>query len=297
MKKKVLVFGGSGLVGSRFIELNENQFDINAPLAEETNILDETDIKNVFEKFSPDAVINFAAFTNVEEAQKQKDDKEGMVFKINAMGARNVAKFCKEYRAHLVHISTEYVFDGTKESGPYQEDDQPNPINWYGQTKYYGEQFVRESGCMLTLVRISMPFSSGYGAKKDIARFFLEELSNNHEIKAIENQRITPTLVDDIAKGLALVVDRKPQGIYHLCSISFTTPFELAKLLANDFGLDKSLIKPISLTMYNQTKTAKLLKNSWLSPNKFIKEYGKILHSVEEAVSLFKQMIDEMSPH
>lgn len=291
--QKVLLFGGSGLVGSRFSELKKTQFEISAPDGTQVDILNEEQIIKAFEQFKPACVINFAAYTNVEQAEKEKGDKDGLCFRVNATGAKNVASVCKNLGMHLIHISTEYVFDGEKETSPYTEEDKPNPINWYGQTKYFGEQFILDSGCEFTLVRISMPYSANYDQKSDIARFFLSQLRSNSQIRAVEDQEISPTLVDDIANALAVVVDKKPGGVHHVAAKNYTTPFEFAKLIAQTFNLDSSLVFPVTLEEYSKTKTARLLKNSGLDCSKFVRDFGSnILHTVEDGIKLFKQMID-----
>lgn len=294
--KKVLVFGGSGLVGSKFIELSSQTFEIKSPLVTEADILNKDQIRKLAQEFNPDTVINFAAYTQVEDAESQKGDKEGGCYLINVVGAKNVAEICKEFDKKLIHISTEYVFDGKKSESPYIEDDKPNPVNWYGQTKYFGERFVLQSECFADIIRICMPFSAFYELKEDIARFFLEQLRNGAEITAVEDQRITPTYVADIGYALKVVIEAGKQDIYHVCSTNFTTPYEFAKLIANQFSLDAGLVKPVSFDEYNKGKKAKLLKNSWLSCAKFVSEFGEgILHPVEKGVDTFKAVVDGKS--
>ncbi len=293
MSKKILVFGGSGLVGSKFIEIYNKTFEMLSPLASEVDILDKERLLKIVSEFNPDSIINFAAYTNVEEAQKQVGDKNGICFQINAVGAKNIAEVCKNLNKYLVHISTEYVFDGTKENAPYVEEDSPNPINWYGDTKYSGEKFVLESGVGGAIVRISMPYSPYYELKKDVARFFLEQLKSGNPIAAIEDQRITPTLVDDIANALNVIVERKVLGLYHVSARDSVTPLEFVKTIAETFNLDYRALSSITFDEYNKTKTAKLLKYSWLNPSKFEKEFGEgILHSVEENLITFKKAVD-----
>lgn len=284
---KIAVFGGSGLVGSKFLQINSNRFDITAPDSSLVDITDFSQVLNFVRKIEVGVVINFAAFTNVDEAEKQKGDREDLAYKLNATGAKNVADACKTFGKYFIHISTEYVFDGTKSDSPYTEDDKPNPINWYGTTKYFGEEFVQNSGCIFTIVRLSMPYSGHYEQKTDIARFFLNQLKEKKRIQAVKDQNITPILTDDIAGALAAIIEKKSPGIYHVASKNYTTPFDFAKLIAKTFNLDASLTVPIQLEEYNQNKQAKLLKNSWLSPSKFEKEFGEgILHTVEENVKL-----------
>ncbi len=295
MIKKVLTFGGAGLVGAKFIQLNSQKFDINAPMSSDVDILNKTQISQIVEEFNPDSIVNFAAFTDVEEAENQKDDKEGICFRVNATGARNVAEVAKDFNKHLVFISTEYVFDGTKENAPYAEQDLPSPVNWYGQTKLAGEQAVLEIGGRSVIMRISMPFSAQYELKKDVARFFLAQLKSNQPVRAVEDQRITPTLTNDISDALVILLQNASEGIYHVSSRDSVTPLEFVKTIAETFKLDYSLISSIALDEFNKTKKAKLLKYSWLNPAKFEKEFGMdILHTVEEALINFKQEIDRL---
>lgn len=291
--KKILVFGGSGLVGSKFIDLYSKDFEIKAPEASAVDILNKDQLINITKEFNPDVVVNFAAYTQVEQAESQKDDKNGICYLINAVGAKNIAEVVKEFDKKLIHISTDYVFDGTKLWSPYTEEDKPNPINWYGQTKHFGEQFIVEIGCPSAIVRICMPFSAFYELKKDIARFFLEKLQKGEEINAIEDQRITPTLVSDIAAALKILIETDSNGFYHVSSTDSVSPLEFAKIIAEIFKLNYSLISPINFDEYNKTKMAKMLKFSWLNPAKFEKEFGEgILHTVKEGLVIFKKEID-----
>ena len=292
--KKILVFGGSGLVGSKFIGLFDRVYEIEAPKAQAVDILNKDQVSKVIDDFNPDSVINFAAYTNVEEAENQTGDKNGIAFQINAVGAKNVAEVCKVADKHLIHISTEYVFDGTKQDFPYNEDDKPNPINWYGQTKYQGEIEVNNTQGKNVIVRISMPYTAFYGQKKDVARFFLEQLKMGNKISVVKDQQITPTLVSDIAHALKIILDNKALGIYHVSGKDNTTPLDFAKTIVETFKLDYSLVSGVSLDEYNQNKKAKLLRNSSLNPAKFEKEFGdNILHTIEEALVIFKKEIDE----
>lgn len=291
--KKILVFGGSGLVGSKFIQLHSQVFEIKSPSATEVDILNGDQILKNVEDFDPDTIINFAAYTQVENAEGQKDDKDGICYQINAVGAKNVADVSKKLNKKLIHISTDYVFDGTKDSSPYTEEDEPNPINWYGQTKYAGEQLILESGCSAIIARICMPFSPFYEFKKDLARFFLGELQNGRKVRATDDQRVTPTYANNIVNALKLLVESNVIGLYHISSTDSVTPLEFVKTMTEVFHLDYSLISGISLDKYNNGKKAKLLKYSWLNPTKFEEEFGEgILSTVEEGLINFKKEID-----
>lgn len=287
----IVIFGGEGMVGSRFITLHSGSFEIIAPTIAELDFTDFEKTKNFLESKNPSVVINFAAITNVEASEEEKGNREGLTYKVNSLAVKNLAQVCKEQDYHLIHISTDYVFDGTRTS-PYTEEDNPNPINWYGETKYLGEKFIKDVDVGHTIVRIEMPFSAHFELKKDIARIFLNMLQNSQKIKAITDSDITPVLVDDIANALKLLIEKKPTGIYHVVSTSTTTPFKFAKKIAETFGLDENLVKETTFNEYNRNKKAKLLRHSWLDSSKFVKEFGEgILHTIDESLELFKKQV------
>lgn len=294
--KKILIFGGSGMVGSRFLGLYKDKFEINAPNMEEVDILNKTSVTKIFADFCPDAVINFAAYTNVEEAEKQNGDKDSICYMINVIGVKNIAEVSKKNGVHLVHISTEYVFNGEKSESPYTEGDMPGAINWYGKTKQMADETILGSGCSFTIARISMPYCIDYPIKKDVARFFLNQLKQGLKVYAIDGQKITPTFTDDLANAFALIVKKSPRGIYNLSVTDYITPFEFAKKIALEFGFDPDLIDRVSFDEYNNKKTAKLLKYSWLDSSKFVKEFGSgIFHLVDENIKGFKKGVDALN--
>lgn len=283
------------MVGSRFIELYKDSYDIVAPTIEELDFLDFSATRELVKKENPKMLINFAAITNVEGSEKEKDDLDGITYKVNTGAVENLSDIANDFDLHLVHISTEYVFDGEKADGPYTEEDTPNPINWYGKTKYLAEQAIIESGCVSTIIRIAMPYTSEFPLKKDIARRFLEVLRGGEEIRAISDSEITPVFIDDIASALDAILKEKAQGIYHVVPDNHTTPFGFASLIADTFNLNKALIKELGFDEYNSSKDAKLLRHDWMSNKKFTTQFGpRILHTIEESLEEFKKQIDAL---
>ena len=139
-----------------------------------------------------------------------------------------------------------------------------------------------------------MPYSAKYELKSDVARFFLGKLRGCEEISAIVDQKITPTLVDDIVNALVILIQKKPVGICHICTTTPITPFEFVKLIGEIFGLETTKLNSVKLSEYNRNKLAKLLRNSTLNPAKFERQFGKgILQSVEENLRLFKTQQSE----
>lgn len=292
MKQKLLIFGGSGLVGSKFISSFRHKYEITSPEIDDLDILNKDALFSFVESQAAKTVINYAAYTNVDKAEEERGDKSGLAYKLNVLAVKDLCEICRKINKHLIHYSTDYVFDGTKSAKPYTEEDKPNPVDWYGETKYLGEKFILESGVRATIIRISMPFSSKYDLKQDIVRFFLSELILGKEIIAIDDQIVTPVLVDEAANALKKIIESCATGIFHTVSSSFTTPFDLARMIADKFGFDKNLVKPTKLKDYNKTRTAKRLRYGWLSVEKFEKKFGKnILHNIEEAIDIFKRQI------
>jgi dTDP-4-dehydrorhamnose reductase len=287
---KILILGGSGLVGSRFIELAA-QYDIIAPSHEELDLLDFKKLETYLQEVDAEIVINLAAFTNVDTAEEEKDDEEGMVYKLNAAMPKVLAQNCTDLNKYLIHISTDYVFDGLKTT-PYVEEDSPNPVNWYGTTKMLGEGEVSESGANYLIVRPEMPYSSHFDKKLDIARIFVKMLKEGKQINGVSDQKITPTYVDTLVNGLFKLIEARATGIYHLASTDSTTPYDFAVMIAEKFGLNKELVKAVPFLEYNKTRKAKRPQNSYLDVSKFETEFGKgILKTVGESIDEFKSKI------
>jgi len=163
MKKQIIATGLSGLVGSRIRELLKDKFEfINFSLDSGIDITNFSLLKKEFQRFpSAVAVLHLAAFTDVNRAWEQRRDKRGLCYRVNVLGTKNIAQLCQQTNKYLIHISTDFVFDGNKGlNKPYIEKDKPNPIEWYGQTKLWAEQEVVKSGSKDVILRIAFPFKS-----------------------------------------------------------------------------------------------------------------------------------------
>jgi dTDP-4-dehydrorhamnose reductase len=289
---KILILGGSGLVGSRFVELSKQQFEVDAPTHNDLDLFNEHEIANFLASSNAEVVLNLVAVTNVDGCEDEKDDTEGQVYKLNTLMPKNLAVECKKTGKHLLHISTDYVFDGEKTESPFTEEDQVNPVNWYGKTKLLGEQNVIEVDPGFTIARIEMPYSSHFEKKKDFARFFLESLQQGKEFKSIEDQNITPIFVDDLVHALQKLSQEKVGGIWHVASSDSITPLEFAKEVAAQTHLNSDKIVPIKFADFNAGRKASRPHHSWMSVKKFEQKFGTdILKSNKEGIEKFlKQM-------
>jgi dTDP-4-dehydrorhamnose reductase len=282
---EILGTGLSGLVGSRIVELNPQYQFTDLSLDTGYDILKPESIEKVFAENPAEIVLHLAAFTDTNAAWDQKGDKSGLCYRLNVVGTQNIANLCKKYGKHLIHISTDFVFDGTKEK--YFETDIPNPIDWYGQTKYEAEKIATGA----TIVRIAYPYRSNFPSKTDLVRKIKSKLENHETLNLFSDQITTPTFIDDIAKGLALIIDKKPIGIYHLVGSSSQSPYDMALLIAKTFDLDSSLIKASSLTDYLKTPDARpYAPNLALSNQKFVSKFGFTPKTLTEGlVELMRQ--------
>jgi len=252
-KMKVIGTGLSGLVGSRVQELLKDKYQwVNFSLDSGVNILDEESLAAAFEenKDAP-AVLHLAAFTDTGAAWEQRGDKKGLCYRLNVLGTRNIIRLCQKYRQYLIYISTDFVFSGRKK-GQYTEKDTPDPIEWYGQTKYWAEKEVLESGLPAAVVRIAFPFRSYFEAKKDIVRRIIDGLREKSLYPMFTDQVITPTFIDDIAVGLDYFLGSKPRGIYHLVGPQPVSPYRLAQLIAHVFGFNPKAVKKGNLLAYQE---------------------------------------------
>lgn len=276
------------MVGSRFLELAKD-YNTVSPSHEELDLLDFAKLETYLLESDADIVINFAAFTDVDEAEKEKDNKDGLAYQLNVLVPRTLAQNCLSSNKYFVHISTGYVFDGTKQT-PYLESDVTNPVSWYGATKSEGEDEVKNISPEFLIVRPEMPYCAHFDKKLDMARTFVKLLQEGKEINAVADQKITPTFVDTLVYGLFRLIETKAGSIYHLASTDFTTPFDFSVMIAEKFGLNKDLIKSAPFAQYNQTRVAKRPQNSFLDVSKFEIEFGKgILKTVAESINELKR--------
>ncbi len=235
--KKVLVIGASGLVGSHFVELAKDKLEI-VPVDEKTlDITNATSVKDYFEKNNFDSVLNFAAITNVDGAEKERGNEKGITWRLNVEGPENLSSVCKEKDIFLVQISTDFVFTGTGDyPGPYAEDSKISPtmerLGWYGWTKNRAEERVRVSGVRSAIVRISYPFySSEFSPKLDFAKNYLKLYDEGKLFPIFTDQTFTPINVDDLIESLVKILDEEIQGIYHIVSGDTATPFDFVEYL------------------------------------------------------------------
>ncbi|MBI1863111.1 sugar nucleotide-binding protein [Candidatus Microgenomates bacterium] len=243
--KKIAITGPSGLVGSRIIELLSSDFAFIPLPQEELDITDAEQVNQKFKTLDADLLLHLAAYTNVDGAETNKE----MARSINVEGTRNLFTAATKKTMQFVYISTDFVFDG--DHPPYDESSVPNPIGYYGQTKYEGEQVVKDAAMV---VRITYPYRKSYEARPDFMRSIKRLLSEGKTIGGITDSTFTPTFIDDIAYGLKHLMNHYSPEIYHLVGSASMSPYEAFVAIAQTFGLDESLIVKTTYDEYFKGK-------------------------------------------
>lgn len=248
---KLLITGAGGLLGSRLAELAlRKNFEVHSAYRQhepaygipfQLDVFDKSQVEKVFRKVNPDAVVHAAALTDVDVCERDKE----LAWKINVVGTENIASFCKKHQAFLIHISTDYVFNGKR--GLYSETDEPDPISAYGVTKLASEERVKNLTEEYCIARTSVIYGATPAAGKvNFALWLIDKLKSNSEVKIITDQWNSPTLNTNIAAMLLEVIARKLTGTFHLAGATRVSRFEFSKLLASTFGLNPDLITPTS---------------------------------------------------
>ena len=239
--------GASGLLGEGFQHISKdtkNEFILcytkNKILnAEQLDITKNDAIKSFFKIHKPDVTINCSAITDLDFCEKNKSH----VLDVNTLGAKKLAQVCNVHNSHLIHISTDYVFDG--QAGPYQENDMPNPISYYGQTKHQSEELVLKENENFCVVRTGMLYGWSQN-KQNLATMITSELRNNRQVKLINDLQVSPSYTDNVAEMILELALMKISGIFNVANSSIVTRYDFGLLLSEVFELNKSLIKPIS---------------------------------------------------
>ena len=252
---KILGTGLTGLVGSRIVELLRDKYDFeNLSRASGVDISDKDKVLEKIKNSDAQIVLHLAAKTDVDGCETDKPlGQNGEAWKINVEGTRNIANGCLQTNKKLIYISTDFVFDGKNPpEGGYVETDVPSPINWYAKTKYEAEKIVQSLKTSWIIARIAYPYRAEF-TKPDFFRAILEKLREGKAIEVITDQIFTPTLIDDIAFALNILIQGNSVGIFHVVGSQRLTPFDAAKIIADEFlELDKSVInKTTMLEFFN----------------------------------------------
>jgi len=242
------VTGASGLLGSKLVDTLSKGYEVVPthnmqalyPNSIRMDIAERNDVFRVLCTIRPDMVVHSAAETNVDKCETERE----WAWRLNATATRNIAEACIKIGAKLIYISTDYVFDGVK--GLYGEEDEANPVNYYGLTKLRGEQFVRELCDGFVIARTSVLY--GWHRKKlNFATWVIDSLGSGKRISVAEDHYNSPTLADNLAEMILGIMKIDTTGIYHMAGGERISRYEFATRIAEAFDFDKKLITPVKM--------------------------------------------------
>ena len=260
--KKIVITGSNGLLGQTLVNLllkepenysviglsiGNNRMNRNDFQFYNIDITNYDQLKQCISNIKPSVIINTAAMTNVDICELKQYECN----LLNVQAVKHLAQICDMFNIHLIQISTDFIFDGTE--GTYKETDVPNPLSVYGHSKLKAENIIKSSDINFSILRTILVYGKVNNSKKsNIVLWVKEMLENNKEITIVDDQYRMPTYVEDLAMACKLIVDKNISGVYHISSNELLSVFEIANQIADVFGLNKKLIKPISTKTLNQ---------------------------------------------
>jgi len=262
--KKVFLTGGTGQLGKEIINILKDEYLIYAPKKEEIDLENFERIYDYLKNINPDIIILSGAYTDVDKAEEEKEK----VYKINFLSTKEFVKYAFCYDKILIFISTDYVFDGKKEI--YSEDDIPNPINFYGETKYLSEKEIILNLKKYFIIRTSWLYGEG---KKNFVYKFLKKCEEEKIIKVVKDRYGSPTYAKDLAQGIKEILKSENYGIYHIVNTGRVSRFEFAKEILNIMKMNIK-IEPVPSSYFKEI--AKRPFSSALSNNKFCSNFYKL---------------------
>ncbi len=297
--KTILVTGSNGLLGQKITEriLDTRRFNLVATskginrftskegyIYAEMDILNPENVKSVIEKYKPDAIIHTAAMTNVDTAEEQKE----LAYALNVEAVATLISVCEPHNIQLVHLSTDFVFDGV--NGPYDELAPPNPLSYYGETKLRAEELIKNSPCKWAILRTIIV----YGIVSDMSRSNIVlwakgALEKGVPINVVNDQWRMPTLAEDLADCCLLAVEKDAYGVYNASGKDMMSIAELVARVADFWSLDKGLINEVSGASLNQT--ARRPGRTGFILDKTIKELGYQPRSFDEGLAIVDQQM------
>ncbi len=284
MRPKAVVTGASGMLGKDLSRSLERDFHVIPLSRAELDITDMDQVMHVLGDTTPAVVVNCAAFTNVDLCEKKREK----AFLVNAKGPENLAKACSAIGAKLVHISTDYVFDGMSQR-PYREEDPTNPINVYGQSKLKGENTIQKHSKDYLIVRTSWLFGK---EGPNFIKTMLELSKERKELQVVHDQRGRPTSTKDLSKHVCQLIRYNATGTVHCANIGTCTWFDLCCFALEKAGIGNVKVTPVTSDCFK--RPARRPAYSVLDLKRFKKITGELPRPWQDAVLSYLNDTDNL---
>lgn len=294
--KSLFITGSNGLLGSKLVfaangryritglDLTADSFVRSVPM--EYIQGDITDRKCIFKQISqkkPDVVLHTAAFTDVDACESHYDAAHA----VNVDGAEHIADACKRLGIQLIHVSTDYVFNGN--NGPYSEEDEPCPLSAYGRMKLESERIVQQTLPEAVIARTMVLFGYMPRIRKNFVTWLVEKLRNRDVVQIVNDQFGTPTYADDLAESLLVLYQKDARGIYHTAGPDCLSRHAFALQIADAFQLDASLISETTSNRFQQPAPRPM--HSGLKTEKLTRDTGFTFMPLSQALLKLKEQM------
>jgi dTDP-4-dehydrorhamnose reductase len=296
---KVVVTGSNGLLGQSLINLllkekevykvfglsrGDNRSGRDDFSYVSIDITNEKKLKEILLETEPNVIINTAAMTQVDDCENNRQSCD----LLNVSVVEWLGEISEKIEAHLIHLSTDFIFDGIK--GNYKETDVPNPLSYYGVSKLKSEEVLINSKISYTILRTILVFGKVYDmSRSNIVLWVKSMLEKGKEITIVDDQFRSPTYVEDLALACKIAMDKKAKGIFNVSSNELLSVYEIVQQIADVFHLDKKLIKPISTSSLNQTAPRPAKTGFDLSKTNRVLEFCP--ESFKESLEKFRQSL------
>ena len=293
--KRILICGANGLLGQRLSLMlsTQNDYEVLNTSVERSFVYDNklfdynqldvtnrSDVKSLISSFQPNIILNAAAATNVDWCESNREE----TWKINVTAVENLVEASRKVGAQLIHVSTDYVFDG--KNGPYDETAKPNPLGYYGKTKLASENAIRSEAIRHTIIRTIVLYGSGIRVKANFALWVVNSLKVGKQITVVDDQIGNPTFVGDLAMAMIKAFELNREGIFHIGGGDQLSRYDFAIQAAEVFNLDASLIMRIKTSDLIQTSPRPMI--SGFITLKAETQLGMRFLNVKEGLTLLK---------
>ncbi|GAB1446707.1 dTDP-4-dehydrorhamnose reductase [Flammeovirgaceae bacterium] len=299
---KILVTGANGLLGQKLSLLLDSKEDIELVATARSSpsiqlkrgafqlldITNQAEVNEIISQVQPEVIINTAAMTQVDHCETEQEK----CWLSNVTAVAYLVKACEKEKVRLIHVSTDFIFDGTQ--GALKENAKPNPVNYYGKSKLAAEKIIQESNIEWAILRTVLVFGiTSDLSRSNIVLWVKKNLEEGKVINVVNDQWRTPTLAEDLAMGCYLATIKNARGIYHISGEEMMTPYDIAVETAKFFDLDRSLIKPTDSTTFKQP-AARPLKTGF-DITKAKAELGYTPHTFTDGLAILASQIQKLS--